>query len=399
MSFTDNEILNYVEQHGYPLYLYDSKVILQKINEVKKIDSFEFLYSMKCNPNSDVVKFMIKNDIGIDAASFGEVKIARNAGAKPNKILFSTPGKRLCDIQRAIGECFIVADSLSELSVINEAATEYVKKNNKKLKIGVRLNPINTKIDGNAKEVMSGGSSKFGIDVDLLHENIEWIKSLINIEISGIHIYFGSQILEEDIVLNNVRIISKTVIELLNHFEIELVDFGGGFGVKIENSEKDFSMTKLNNLLSGCDELNELKKYKLRLIFESGRFLVSESGEYVSKVVDTKISCGEKYVIVYGGMNGFFRPSFMNVRHQIRSVVLSEENRKANEYENVHIAGNLCTPIDMFAKDATIKKAETNDLIIIENAGAYGFTMSLTDFISHDKPKEIFVNRECNCVN
>ncbi len=379
----NNELFELTEKYGYPLYIYDEQIITRQINKLKNnLTLFDTLYSMKCNPNEDILKCMLKNNVGVDAASSGEVLICSKLGFDKNNIFYSSPGKRLLDIERSFDKSTIVADSIHELALINEFASA----KNISLDVGVRINPVNDKHKDIALEVMSGGPSKFGIDYDVLIKNFDYIKTLKNITVSGVHVYFGSQILDVDVLYNNFKIISATVVDLLNFFDIKFVDFGGGFGVKFEKIDVELDIAKLSQLISQDENLKYLKDKNIRCMVESGRYLVSESGVYVTKIVDKKQSMHEIFLIVYGGMNGFFRPIFLKQNHDLGII----QKNPSDVFETVNVAGNLCTPIDMFVTSANLKKAEIGDLVILRNAGAYGYSMSLIDFINHDKPREIF---------
>ena len=105
----------------YPsFYLYDEKIINERIDMLKtKFPKAQFLYSVKCNPDKNVLKTIFNKGFGVDAASLGEVLIAKDMGLAKNQIYYSAPGKSYEDIKEAIDKSVIIADSLGEIKRIN----------------------------------------------------------------------------------------------------------------------------------------------------------------------------------------------------------------------------------------------------------------------------------------
>ncbi|MCT4542630.1 MAG: hypothetical protein N4A63_03700 [Vallitalea sp.] len=380
-----NNINELVNKYGFPLYVYYENIIKNKIEILKNtFEKFEILYSYKANPNKEIINFLSANNIGADVASINEVKLANKMNISKEKILYSSPGKVEEDINYAIENSIIIANSYSELKMIDKIC----KEKNKKIKIGIRINPNVEFNEKNIFEIMGGRASQFGIDEETLLEKKEWLYSLEYIEIIGIHVYMGSGILNYKLICDNFRYILNIVDLCINkmNFNIKFIDFGGGFGIPYTKKKNKLDMKSLNS------EINEIfKKEKrfnidnIRLIIESGRFLTAEAGKFITKVVDIKKSRGEKYVIVHGGMNGFYRPNFTGVIHPTIVYNSSAENEK------VTICGNMCTPLDIIAKDILLPKINIGDIIVISNAGSYGYTMSLLEFISQRQPKEIYI--------
>jgi diaminopimelate decarboxylase len=122
----------------------------------------------------------------------------------------------------------------------------------------------------------------------------------------------------------------------------------------------------------------------VRLNLELGRFLVAEAGIFITRVVDIKESHGTTYVILDGGMNAFFRPKFTGQRHRVRVL-----GKNGTATQTVKLTGNTCTPLDVFYEEVELPALVVGDLLIFENAGAYGYSMSLLDFISFDRPIQI----------
>ena len=186
-------IKDLMKEYKRPFYIYDEKVIGDQIQELKtNFPEFEFLYSIKTNPNKDVIKFISQNDIGSDSASKNEVFKSIDAGMPKEKIIYSSAGKTKQDIEETYDKCIITADSYHELEVINEVAKEH----NIVLRVGVRINS-NYAIEGG--DILP---NKFGIDEESLLPHKEFIDSLKNIKICGIHVHLKSQILNYETLYN-----------------------------------------------------------------------------------------------------------------------------------------------------------------------------------------------------
>ena len=395
-----NIIKDLIKKYKRPFYIYDEKVIADQISKLKtNFPEFEFLFSIKANPNKNILKFIAENGIGSDAASKNEVFKSIEAGIPKEKIIYSSAGKTKQDIKETYDKCIITADSYHELEIINEVA----KENDIILRIGVRINPYYGIEDG---EILP---NKFGIDEESLLPHKEFINTLKNIKICGIHVHLKSQILNYETLYNyykNVLELAVFCVEKMG-FDMDYVNFGGGLGIKYSQREKEL---EIDSLAEKCKELVKQFKQKLksRLIIESGRFIVCQSGTYVTYIIDKKVSRGKNYLIVANGYNGFHKTTLAEMikgyadcplekipaiepiftsfdAYQVKVLNDSHEN------EEVTICGNLCTAADLIGKNLVLPKAEIGDVIAITNAGSYGFTLSPLLFSSHEIPYEIYL--------
>lgn len=109
-------------------YVYDENVIVANLNRLKaNFPQIDFLYSIKCNSNFNVLRSIFSRGIGADAASVGEVKLAQEAGVPANEIYYSAPGKSIEDIKNTIGQATLIADSLDEIRRIQSVAEQSKK--------------------------------------------------------------------------------------------------------------------------------------------------------------------------------------------------------------------------------------------------------------------------------
>lgn len=388
LKIADMGVIDLVNKYGAPLYVYDEEILEKRLELLKRsFKSFDIFYSFKSNPNAQICSFIKNRGQFADTASIGEVRLAQSCGFAKDEIIYSAPGKKEEEIREALGKCIIIADSISELKMIDEVCIDLGVRE----EVGIRINPDYSIEGSDALEVMSGFPSKFGIDQEILDINIDLIKSLKNVEVKGIQIYMGSQIIDYNIIYNNFLNIFK-VAEYCREklgFDLKFIDFGGGFGIKYTDKDEDLNIKKAGEMV---EELKNSREFNwasgLRLIIESGRFISGPAGYYIAKVLDTKTSRGKNYAILDGGMNTFFRPVFIKENRypiEVGNKINLEKNRK------VTLGGVMCTPMDIFEEDVMLPEIEKGDIIVFFNTGAYGYTMSLTKFISHDEAREIYI--------
>lgn len=380
-------------------YLYDQQIILDSINNLKNnFRGIDFLYSVKSNPHSLVLDTIFSKGIGSDSASLNEVLISKEKGLSKEKIYFSAPGKSRKSIEKAIDISVIIADSLSEIELIDEIG----KKKKISVNIGVRINP-------NFSFTQDIGSpSKFGIDEDNFVENINLLKSKKNIKITGIHVHVKSQELKcENLIryYKNMFALSEKIQNLLG-YDLEFINLGSGIGITYSLNDVPIDISNLaKETLKIIDKYKDRFK-KTKIFIETGRYLVGKSGIYVSKVLDKKVSHGKTYIILTNTLNGFIKPSISKMVTKYEKdnpasyepLFTCEDSfelktlKKDISKEKVNLVGNLCTAIDVIAQDIDFPILEKDDLVIMTNAGAYSAVISPMQFSSQEKPVELFLN-------
>jgi diaminopimelate decarboxylase len=190
-------------------------------------------------------------------------------------------------------------------------------------------------------------------------------KNSSHLEPIGIHFHIGSQLTD----LSPIREASQLVADLLRSLkaikiDIKFFDIGGGLGIDY-NGEKliepyDYAQAIFETLV-GLD---------ITIMCEPGRFLVGNSGYFVTKVLYEKINENKRFIIVDGAMNDLIRPSLYNAFHKIE--VLNDNK----DVSSADVVGPVCESGDFFAKNVELPKTNHDDLIVINSAGAYCFTMS-----------------------
>ena len=388
-------LFDFAKAHA-PCYVYEEDAIIKQCKELQsRMPQVHFLYSLKTNPFPEVVKTIATQGFGADAASAGEVFLAEKTGIHCDKIFYSAPGKTAEDISAAWGKCTFIADSFCELERLEQKAAE----ENTELQVGVRIHP-KFSMHGNEAE-----TSKFGIDEDLfLHTAWEFP----HLRVKGIHIHLQSQILDAECLSVYYRKCYELAerVHTLPGVDIRFINFGSGIGTVYDaESERELDLEKLGETMKDLAFRNQ-KALKAQLYVETGRFVVCRAGTYFTPIVDKKVSCGKTYLIVKNAMNGFFRPTIAELLKQNTAAfpkvgqepLYTSANQcqfrvlgKSERLETVDIAGNLCTALDVLAKDIVLPKAEIGDIIAVSNAGSYGYSLSPQAFSGQEAPGQYLI--------
>lgn len=386
-------------QQNAPCYLYEEALIKERCRALSEaMPEVDFLYSVKANPFMPVLKTIAAQGFGADAASANEVLLAQQAGIPGDRIYYSAPGKTLQDMQKVWGKCTIIADSLSELDRLEQCAA--AKK--EQAAVGIRVNPNFSMNDTAAV------SSKFGIDEEQLKAaNL----CFPHLKIIGIHVHLRSQILDADLLCGyyqNCYMLAERMSGL-NGVDIQFINFGSGIGTVYDSAdEKPLALEKIGRTLQTLSAKNR-NDLRAKFILETGRFVVCNAGTYYTRIIDRKVSCGKTYLVVQNAMNGFLRPAIAELLRQnvgafpgngqepLYTCGSQSEFRilgRDGDCETVDIVGNLCTALDVMARDITLSHAEIGDILAVSNAGSYGCTLTPLLFSGQEQPKEFLWTEE-----
>ncbi|AXH08665.1 diaminopimelate decarboxylase [Malaciobacter halophilus] len=374
MSINFKELANKYET---PYYVYDFDYITSKYNELKgafKARKSLVAYAVKANSNLSVIKHLASLGAGADCVSIGEVKRALKVGIAPYKIIFSGVGKIDSEIKEALtlGILMINVESDAELNRVEQIAKEL----DVVARISVRVNP---NIDPQTHPYISTGlhENKFGVDIDTAKRMYIQCKNSQHLEPTGVHLHIGSQLTELQPIKESVKIVADLVKNLAAiKIELSFFDVGGGLGI-VYDDEKLIDTNEYAQSILEC-----LFGLDITVICEPGRFLVGNSGVFVTKVLYEKVNGNKRFVIVDGAMNDLLRPSLYNAYHKVE--VLNDNQ----EFSECNLVGPVCESGDFFAKDVKLPKTQHNDLVAIYSAGAYCFTMA-SNYNTRGKVAEI----------
>jgi len=387
-------LLNVADIYGTPVYVYELEKIKYQANILKNVlpEKMEVFYSIKANPCLALLSFIKNHVYGVEVSSEGELFIAMYTGIPPEKIIFVGPGKTDNELKYAVENNIlsIVIESFEELIKVNHIS----KQLNKRTRISVRINP---KFEvSNARIKMGGLSRQFGIDEEYLPKFCEEVKACDNVLFTGLHIYVGTQILNAEVIVQNFKGIFEIAKTLKYDYgiDLKLIDFGGGFGIPYFPADKNLDLELLKKGVSEVfDKNRKIFDFKnMLLAVEAGRFLVAESGVFLTKVLYKKHSRGKIFVITDGGSNNHASAAGIGrfIRNNFPLDVISRT--PAGGKEIVDVVGPLCTPTDVLAQNVELPIVNEGDIIAILKSGAYGLTASMKDFLSHTCPAEVLID-------
>jgi diaminopimelate decarboxylase len=373
-----------------PFYVYDRSVMTRKAQALRQLlpRAVHIHYAIKANPMPDVVQHMRGLVDGLDVASAGEMQAALATGIDAELISFAGPGKTASELERAAAAGVVVnVESEREVNILARLADSLARRP----KVAVRVNPdFELKTSGMK---MGGGPKQFGIDAEQVPAVLQRMRSL-PLDFQGFHIFSGSQNLQAHSIIEAQRKSVELGIRLAEFAPqpLRTLNIGGGFGIPYFPGEQPLEVAPIAAELVKLVELSEQQLPGTRLVLELGRYLVGESGVYVCRVIDRKISRGQVFLVTDGGLHHHLAASgnFGQVLRKNYPALIG--NRVHGEQrEKASIVGPLCTPLDLLADRMEMAKADAGDLAVVLQSGAYGLTASPLGFLSHPAPAEILL--------
>jgi len=241
---------------------------------------------------------------------------------------------------------------------------------------------------------MGGGPQQFGIDAEQVPS---LLKELSNAEmdLTGFHVFAGSQNLNANALAEAQRKTIDLVLRLAETMSspVEYLNLGGGFGIPYFEKDRPLDLTAVAaNLAELLEKEIRVHHPQARVIIELGRYIVGECGVYVTRIVDRKESRGQTFLVVDGGLHHQLAASGNFGQVIRRNYPIAIGNRMDDrETETVSIVGKLCTPLDVLGDRVMLPPADVGDLVVVFQAGAYGFTASPTAFLSQPEPAEVLL--------
>ncbi|WP_456379012.1 diaminopimelate decarboxylase [Lutibacter sp.] len=374
----DNQLLvSLSEKYGSPLYVYDAEKIISQYNRITNafstVKNLKLNYAVKANSNISILKLFKKLNSGIDTVSVQEVRLALEAGFKPENIIFTPNGVSLSEIEQAanIG----VQINIDNISILEQFGSHYPN-----IPVCIRINP-HVMAGGNRKISVGHIDSKFGISVHQV-PHIKRVVKNTGMRINGIHMHTGSDILDIDVFIVATEILFNTANEFKN---LDFIDFGSGFKVPYKEGDNSTNIEELGKKLSKrfnmfCKDYGK----NLTLMFEPGKFLVSEAGKFLVNVNVVKQTTSTVFASVDSGFNHLVRPMMYDSYHHIHNI--SNPNGRERYYS---VVGYICET-DTFGSNRRISEIREGDMLCFNNAGAYCFSMA-SNYNSRYRPAEVLL--------
>jgi diaminopimelate decarboxylase len=373
-----------------PFFAYDRSLLRQRVAGLRAAlpNAVKLHYALKANPMPALVALMASLVDGIDVASAGELKKALDAGASPDEVSFAGPGKPDAELRQAVAARVLVnVESVRELPVLAAASDQL----GLSARVALRVNP-DFELKG-AGMKMGGGPKQFGIDVDTVPAALAEVKRL-GLCFEGFHLFAGSQNLRADAICEVQRKSYDLALRLAASAPsaVRTLNLGGGFGIPYFPGDRRLQVASIGDNLAALVERARTEMPQAKLVIELGRYLVGEAGIYVARVVDRKVSCGQVFLVVDGGLNHQLAATG-NFGQVVRKNYPVTIGNKAGSgvHETASIVGPLCTPLDVLADRMELPVAEIGDLAVVFQSGAYGATASPRDFLSYPEFVEVLV--------
>jgi diaminopimelate decarboxylase len=374
----NNHLLDIANDYGSPVYIYDSKVIAKQYNRLTKafrnVKSLKLNYAVKALSNISILKLFNVFGSGLDTVSIQEVKLGLKAGFNPESIIYTPNGVALEEIETVakLG----VQINIDNLSILEQFGTKHPK-----TPVCIRINP-HVMAGGNTNISVGHIDSKFGISIHQIPLLMRIVENT-GMNINGIHMHTGSDILDIDVFLYASEILFETAKNFKN---LEFIDFGSGFKVPYKIGDIETDIEELGQKLS--KRFNEFcKEYgkDLTLAFEPGKFLVSEAGVFLAKVNVVKQTTSTVFAQVDSGFNHLIRPMLYGSQHDILNI--SNPNGRERFYS---VVGYICET-DTFANNRRIAEINEGDILCFKNAGAYCYSMA-SNYNSRYRPAEVLIH-------
>ena len=389
------------QKYGTPLYVYEANRIRENYTRLARAfqsrwSKFKIYYAVKSNSNPSVVKLLMQEGAGCDCASLNEILLAQKLGASGDKILFS--GNYLTDDDLKAGlqtKALFNLDDVSLLPRLLQFGDPEV--------LSFRINPAIGKSNVHESDVMAGAQAKFGIPWERAEEAYAKAKEA-GMQRFGVHMMTGSCVTDPEYFEEITKKLLDCVGPLAQHLKIhfEFIDIGGGFGIPYSPDEKPLDIEKTAERVTDVfkKKTAEFKMGEPTLVVEPGRYLVGDAGFILGRVHAIKESY-KKFVGTDVGMSVLARPVLYGAYHGVSLDKTGSFDRlrmsgpghgePVEPSETVTITGQACENADAWGKDRELPLIEVGDLIVVENAGAYGYVMSYP-YNGRLRPAEVLVD-------
>ena len=371
----ESTLLQIAEDFGSPIYVYDAHKIESQYKRLTTafggVQKLKIHYAAKALTNISVLKFVSKLGAALDTVSIQEVQLGLKAGFAPENIIYTPNGVSLKELET-------VAELGVQINIDSLDLLEQFGSKHPETPVCIRINP-HVMAGGNTNISVGHIDSKFGISIHQIPLLLRIVENT-GMNINGIHMHTGSDILDIDVFLYASEILFETAKKFKN---LTFIDFGSGFKVPYKPNDIETNIEELGEKLAErfntfCENYGKV----LTLAFEPGKFIVSQSGYFLTKVNAIKQTTSTVFAQVDSGFNHLIRPMLYGAQHHIENI--SNPSGKERFYS---VVGYICET-DTFANNRRIKEISEGDILAFHNAGAYCFMMS-SNYNSRYRPAEI----------
>jgi diaminopimelate decarboxylase len=387
------------EKQGTPIYVYGRDAIIAKFRTLQGLlgeqTSLEprICYAMKANPHAGILKTLKDEGAWIDAVSPNEVMTAMKAGFPASRVLYTGTSVSTADLDAVFGidGLTVNIDAAEQLDLMREVRDRSFR--GKRVRVSVRWNPgtgrgFSPKAVTAGERASDGTPIKFGVEEKKVTDVFVRAREAGFLPV-GLHQHLGSGWVREDFTFVRRAVdgmVRKAAdLESLG-FNLEFLDFGGGFGPKYFRNQSLFPVPDYIRYV--CKSVRKAGLRIKAVAIEPGKYLVGDSGVLLLRVEYVKESYGNIFACVNGGtFNTVPRPAiYMQARHEIVNCLEVDASRKLK----VTVAGHLCETGDVFGKERPMPLPRRGGLLAVLCAGGYCRSMA-SNYNLREIPKEILI--------
>ncbi len=382
---TTSALHQIAQQANGPVYVYDAAKIKEQYDRLTAafngVNQLRLHYAAKALNNISILKYIQSLGACLDTVSIQEVQLGLAAGFDPTTIIYTPNGVSLSEIE-AVAKLGVQIN-IDNLSILEQFGSKYPE-----VPVCIRINP-HVMAGGNSNISVGHIDSKFGISIHQIPHLLR-ITENTQMQINGIHMHTGSDILDIDVFLHATEILFETAKNFKN---LSFIDFGSGFKVPYKPGDIETNIEELGEKLTEkfnafCEDYGQ----KLSLAFEPGKFLVSEAGYFLTKVNVVKQTTSTVFAQVDSGFNHLIRPMLYGSHHEIKNI--SNPSGRERFYS---VVGYICET-DTFGSNRKIAEISEGDILAFHNAGAYCQTMA-SNYNSRYRPAEyLWINEEAHLI-
>ncbi|MFA6475795.1 MAG: diaminopimelate decarboxylase [Candidatus Paceibacterota bacterium] len=361
-----------------PFHVYDEDGIRQTCREMKgllgQVSKYRNFFAVKALPNPAIMKIVLDEGFGFDCSSVPELTLARNAGAKPDEIMFTSNNTSSLEYSWAMmnGGCILNLDDLSFVPKVPKMPEL----------ICFRYNP--GPLRGGNEIIGEPEEAKYGVRDDQIVEAYRQARER-GARRFGLHTMICSNQRDYTYMLVTVGMILGVAKRLKDELgiEVEFVNIGGGFGIPYKPTDETFNLQAFaEEAKLVFDEFEQDNGWRPELFTECGRYVTGPHGVLVTSVIN-RMDKYLQFVGVDACMSALMRPALYDAYHHI--YVPGHEDRPL---ETVNVVGSLCENNDQFAKQRTLPVTREGDLLVIANTGAHGLAMGF-NYNGRKRTKEL----------
>jgi diaminopimelate decarboxylase len=322
-------------------------------------EDFDVLFASKAFPCTAVYRLLAEEGLACDVASGGELALALRGGFDPARIYLHGNAKSRVELEQALdaGVGHIVLDSFDDVERLERIAAQ----RSVRQAVLIRVTP-GVAGETHAKISTGQADSKFGFGLDDARAAMERLGGSTSLELVGLHMHIGSQLLSLDAY-------RPAVAALASLGDLPVYNFGGGLGVAYTAEQRPPSIEQYVD--ANVRALHELLGDDKKLLLEPGRSLVANAGItlYTVETVKRNVST---WVGVDGGMSDNLRPMLYGSPYE----ALLADRPLASAGERCHVAGKHCESGDVLVRDVALDDPKPGDVLVTPATGAYGHAMA-----------------------